>query len=290
MGRASFPNHRPPDAILICRRVSAINTPSEPIVAAITGWRVDYRFTNPATVDILLRLTVDVHDASKPLVAGASLYASGDNTPAALLPREPGRYIVPLPIRGQQVIPWQPYRADNAANQPKRYLINFKLTQIPEDSDDPPIVVGHQGVTLGFRTIELIPGVTADAETGLPSRMRVNGAEIPVQSEQWATDTPISASAIREQLTQLRETGVNLIRVSVNAANTPTDLYSLCTTLGLLICQELPATTPGLALETVRRLRSFPALALWRLVGGDATGNAALATDIAEEAPGSPVV
>jgi beta-mannosidase len=245
-------------------------------VAEITDWRMDYTFTDPATVDITLTVTAQVYDASAPLVAHAALWAPGDNTPYAELPRTPGEHTVTMEIRGQKVSRWIPNGADGAR---KRYLLNLKVSRVAEDADGPQ-VVAHKGASIGFRTVEVVQELDPDGK-GQGFKFRANGVDTFIKGANWIPDHSfpgaITEARLRERLTQARDAGFNMLRVWGGGLYETEDFYNLCDELGILVWQDFPFACSMYpddeewfveqvrqeAIAAVRRLRHRPSLALW---------------------------
>lgn len=257
-------------------------------VAEIVDWRMDYTFTDPVTVDIRLALTVDKHEPG-PMVVSTALYAPGDNTPSAILPDEPGRHTVEMEIRGQKVAVWNP---NGLAVMPtvnglrpkggprKRYFLNFKVSRPGDTIFDEAEVVAFKGVSVGFRTVEVIQEPDADGK-GVSFGFRVNGVKTFIKGANWIPDGSfpgqITEQQLRERLTQAREAGFNMLRVWGGGLYESDTFYNLCDELGILVwqdfalaCSMYPDDDLGFvenvrqeAAVNVRRLRHHPCLALW---------------------------
>ena len=179
-------------------------------IAQILSWRYEYRFAGLAhlddRVDIDIYLTLRKHDSTA-IIAGASLFAAGDTTPAGLVNLGPGDYTVMLPIRGFHAIRWG---SAGKSGREKLYFLNLKLTTVPTDEDDEPEFYDRLGVTLGFRTIE-VSGTPGSADLAL----RLNGSPQPVT----ITDvTEIDATGdLRTELTARRDAGITLLRANADA-------------------------------------------------------------------------
>ena len=260
-------------------------------VAEIVDWRYEYDFADPLTVAIRLQITVEKYDP-RPLTVGVALYAPGDNTPEAALPDAPGRYTADLLIPDQKVARWNPngseFRAEGRGPRAKggpqkRYLLNLRVWETPAPDaheDDPKVFVAHKGVSVGFRTIELIRTPDADG-AGEAFGFRVNGVDTFIKGANWIPDGcfpgNITPTRLRERLTQARDAGFNMLRVWGGGLYETNAFYDLCDELGLMVwqdfafaCSMYPDDLPPFvesvrreAVANVRRLRHHPCLALW---------------------------
>ena len=139
--------------------------PSTPPVAAILAWRYEYRFLTPDRVDIDVHLTFRKEDDT-PIVVGASLFAAGDTTPSGVVDAGAGVYDVMLPIRNFRCVPWTPHTVAGGAQ--KRYLLNMKLTTVPESEFNEPDVLAFLGGTVGFRASSITHPTEPAARKWLP--------------------------------------------------------------------------------------------------------------------------
>jgi beta-mannosidase len=244
--------------------------------AEILDWRCDYEFTSETRVDMDIRLTIRKYDDA-PLIVAASLFAAGDTTPMAILEGGPGDYGVTLPIRRFQTLRWSP---NGSPGVQKRHLLNLKVTTVPETDFEEPDLLDFRGVSVGFRTVELIREPDADGR-GESFKFRVNGVDTFAKGANWIPDgsfpAAITERRLRERLTQARDAGFNMLRVWGGGLYESDAFYSLCDELGLLVWQDfafacsmypddLPAfceSVRGEAVANVRRLRHHPCLALW---------------------------
>jgi beta-mannosidase len=241
----------------------------------IVDWRIAYTFSDAVTTAIQVEVTVEKY-TSAPLRVGVALYAPGDNTPSENLPDAPGRYTVTLSIPHQKVVRWSP----NGSGTQKRYLLNLRVWEILEDPTDAPIIVAHKGVSIGFRTAELIQEPDADGK-GASFLFRINGLDTYIKGANWIPDGcfpgAITDAQLRQRLTQARDAGFNMLRIWGGGLYESDTFYSLCDELGLLVWQDFafscamyPDDLPEFrelvrqeAATAVRRLRHHPSLTLW---------------------------
>jgi beta-mannosidase len=256
-------------------------------LAEIVDWRMEYRFLDPVTVDITVRVTVDKHDP-RPLTVGAALYAPGDNTPDARLPDAPGRHTVVLRIPEQMVARWNPNGLDvqpsvngirPRGGPRKRYLLNLRVWETDADPDEREFVE-HKGASVGFRELELVREPDADGK-GESFLFRVNGVDTYIKGANWIPDHSfpgaITRERLRQRLTQARDASFNMLRVWGGGLYESEDFYSLCDELGILVWQDFCLACSMYpdddavfvenvrqeATLAVRRIRSHPSLALW---------------------------
>ncbi len=209
--------------------------------ASILGWRYEYRFLAPDRVDIDVHLTFGKEDDT-PIVVGASLFAAGNTTPSGVVDSPAGVYDVMLPIRNFRCIPWTPHTVEGGAQ--KRYLLNMKLTTVPESEFDEPEVLAFLGGIIGFRAPDVPRPIAANAWVPQPE-----------DSDE---------STARARLIAARETGIDLLLTPAGESDA---FYSLCDELGMLVVQIfLPDETPP---AEIRRLQHHPSVAYWADGGDD---------------------
>lgn len=89
--------------------------------------------------------------------------------------------------------------------------------------------------SVGFRTVEFGP---VDAPV-----LRVNGVEIFARGVCWNPVDPIglnpSSDRLRQALTQLRDAGMNMVRIQATTVYESAEFHELCDELGLMVWQDL---------------------------------------------------
>jgi beta-mannosidase len=243
--------------------------------AEIVDWRLATTFTGENTVDMTVTLTVAKYDHT-PLTAGIALYAPGDNTPAAPLPDAPGTHTVTLTVTNQKVTRWQ----INGHGAQRRYLLNLRVWKTDDDEDAEKEFVAHRGVSVGFRTVELLRPRDPDGR-GEGFLFRINGRNTYMKGANWIPDhslpSRITRERLRERLTQARDAGFTMLRVWGGGLYETEAFYDLCDELGILVWQDfafacamypddLPEFVENVraeAVASVRRLRHRASLALW---------------------------
>jgi beta-mannosidase len=141
-------------------------------------------------------------------------------------------------------------------------------------------LAGEQGVTrrsdrVGFRTVAL------NRDTYV---IRVNGREVEIKGFNWVPISPdygaLRRSDYEPVLRQIREGGVNLLRVWGGGLFEHEYFYDLCDELGLMVWQEFPQSSSGLDNATnvdpvyldelcrvsrheIERIRAHPSRVVW---------------------------
>jgi len=107
-----------------------------------------------------------------------------------------------------------------------------------------------------------------------------NGRRIWARGANWIPDfsfpSAITRERLRDRLTKAKEMGFNMLRVWGGGLYETDEFYELCTELGILVWQDFPfgcsyypdddlwqAVLAKEAEVNIRRLRSYPCLALW---------------------------
>jgi len=163
------------------------------------------------------------------------------------------------------------------------------------------------GVSVGFRTVDLVPNEGAPAGA-LPYTFVVNGVPMLVNGWNWVPVDALYGVARPEKLAHLlglaARADVNLLRVWGGGLIETPEFYELCDQLGILVWQEFVQSSSGIenvpssdpefverlvteAREIVPRKRRHPSLALWgggnELWGDDATPVLAALRDVVHE-------
>ena len=238
----------------------------------ITGWKLDYKFSDSNTVQMEVGVTVQKY-TTEAVTIQASLYAPGDNTPFQEITGPPGEYTVNLTISGQKVERWQV----NGTGSQRRYYLILKAWQ--GDPEDPEIL-DSKGYSVGFKTCELVQTPDADGK-GAGMLFRVNGVDTYMKGANWIPDScypgNITDTQLRERITQCRDAGFNMLRVWGGGYFETETFYSLCDEMGILVWQDFPfacsmypddleafaESVKTEATVAVRRIRHRACLALW---------------------------
>jgi beta-mannosidase len=143
--------------------------------------------------------------------------------------------------------------------------------------------VPELGISVGFRTVELVPNEDAPADA-LPYTFVVNGERMYVHGWNWVPIDPLYGVPRPEKLEHLLRTAaranVNVLRVWGGGVIESTEFYEHCDRLGLLVWQEFVLSSSGMestpsedhafvealeddARKIVPRRRHHPSLAIW---------------------------
>lgn len=182
------------------------------------------------TVDIELEVFPRSAPGNLSLPHSIELDVEGGRWPLAIEHLANGRLRLTGDARWEQIEPWWPH----THGAPRRYQVAL---QTVVGGIARRLELGH----VGFRQIEL------DGPPGPGFRIELNGEAIFCRGTCW---TPVDAIALgtshetlRDALVQVRDAGMNMLRVAGTTLYEQGEFYALCDELGLLVWQDFMFAT-----------------------------------------------